>query len=116
MESVITGRANIVKEIKKIRGKTTQYTSRVDNEVGASNISEHFGNIYSNLYNRSTLGTNFEELCAEIKSEVGPQSLDQVNRVNEELVQMAINKMKSSKQIPYTIRITISIAKLPLDH
>ena len=47
LASVIEGDCNIFQEIRKLRGSSTTYSSRIDNEVGSSNIANHFANIYS---------------------------------------------------------------------
>jgi hypothetical protein len=47
---------NIFEEIKKYRGVSSTVSSRIDDEVGAANIANHFATIYSELYNRVELG------------------------------------------------------------
>ena len=59
LESILRGGVNIFDEIKRFRGKAKQCSSRIDDEVGAANISQHFGNIYSDLFNRVDLGHKF---------------------------------------------------------
>ena len=43
---LLDGGANIFQEIRKYRGKSTGCSSRVDDQVGASNIANQFANIY----------------------------------------------------------------------
>ena len=66
LESILRGGVNIFDEIKRFRGKAKQCSSRLDDEVGAANISQHFGNIYSDLYNKDDLGHKFDTMCEEI--------------------------------------------------
>ena len=47
--SIISGGANIFKEIKKFRGTSSSFSSRIDDEVGQENIASHFVGIYSEL-------------------------------------------------------------------
>ena len=61
VSSLLQGGANIFQEIRKSRGKTATFRSRIDDEVGAHNIAEHFAVIYENLYNKVDLGVNFEK-------------------------------------------------------
>ena len=61
VSSLLQGGANIFQEIRKTRGKTATFRSRIDDEVGAHNIAEHFAVIYENLYNKVDLGVNFEK-------------------------------------------------------
>ena len=70
----------------------------IDNEVGSANIAEHFAGIYGDLYSRVELGHEFEELCQQIKLEVGQHSMMQVNRIDENLIKQALKRMKSSKR------------------
>ena len=51
-----SGGTNLFNEIKKFRGTSPIFSSRIDNEVGQKNIASHFANIYSELYNRVDLG------------------------------------------------------------
>ena len=66
LESILRGGVNIFDEIKRFRGKAKQCSSRIDDEVGAANISQHFGNIYSDLFNKVDLGHKFDTMCEEI--------------------------------------------------
>ena len=72
-------------------------SSRIDDEVGAKNISDHFAEIYSELYNKVELGDDFEQICSEVNLEVGQHSISQVDRVDEELIKRALKTMKASK-------------------
>ena len=52
VSSIIEGKVNIFKEIKKYRGNSSTISSRIDEEVGAENIANHFATIYRDLYNK----------------------------------------------------------------
>ena len=95
--SILKGGVNIFTEIKKFRGKVSGCSSRIDDEVGAKNISDHFAEIYSELYNKVELGDDFEQICSEVNLEVGQHSISQVDRVDEELIKRALKTMKASK-------------------
>ena len=64
--SLFQGGANIFQEIRKSHRKTATFSSRIDDEVGAHNIAEHFAVIYENLYNKVDLGVNFEKVKNEV--------------------------------------------------
>ena len=66
-------------------------------EIGFVDISNHFAEIYSELYNKVELGDEFKLLCSQLNNEVGQHSLVQVDRVNEELIAKAIKMMKDNK-------------------
>ena len=98
VQSILKGGVNIFDEIKKYRGSSKQCSSRVDEEIGASNIADHFASIYSKLYNQDEQhGQLFEEMCQEVNAGVSEDSLDIVDRIDEELVTKALKMMKSSK-------------------
>ena len=88
---------NIFEEIKKYRGVSSTVSSRIDDEVGAANIANHFATIYSELYNRVELGEKLQGISDDLEDSIGPHSQPQVNRVTEELVREALKKMKPKK-------------------
>ena len=97
VSSILRGGVNIFSEIKKFRGKGSSCSSRIDDEVGSKNISDHFARIYSNLFNKVELGEDFNKLCRQINSEVGQHSMKQVDRVDEMLIKKALRMMKGNK-------------------
>ena len=97
VQSLINGGMNIFKEIKKFRGVSNNCSSTIDGEVGAKNIANRFADIYSQLYNRHDHGSTFDEMKDKVTSNISPDSLSQVNRINEELVERALKSMKAGK-------------------
>ena len=97
VHSIIKGGANIFSEIKKYRGSSRQCSSRIDDEIGASNISGHFARIYSSLYNQSEHGQQFEDMCEQVNLGAAGNSLDQLARIDEDLVAKALKIMKNNK-------------------
>ena len=97
LKSVINGSSNIFKEIRKYRGVSSTFSSRIDNEVGATNIANHFANIYAELYNRVELGEEFEETTNSINTSVTNESAVQLDRVNEAVIIEALKHMKANK-------------------
>ena len=97
VESVKDGGVNIFDEVKKFRGVNKTCSSRIDGEVGADNIASHFAGQYSELYSRVELGSEFEDMCEEVERNIGLNSLDDIDRVDENLVKEALNKLKAGK-------------------
>ena len=97
----MNGDCNIFQEIKKLRGTGSTFSSRIDNEVGAENIANHFEGIYAELYNRVEHGDEFEEISSTIEDSVGDESLSELHRVNEDVVIEALKHMKNSKHDEY---------------
>ena len=98
VKQILKGGANIFQEIRKFRGNSRPCSSRIDEEVGSQNISEHFAQIYGELYNRSPHSDAFDGLCTNIDAEFDENSLDQVTRIDEDLVNKALKMMKSNKK------------------
>ena len=88
----------IFSEIRKYRGKSSTVSSRIDEEVGASNIADHFATIYSKLYNSVDLGETLQKVNVELESEVELQGQAQLDRINEELIMEALKMMKPNKK------------------
>ena len=97
LKSVIGGGSNIFQEIRKLRGSSSTYSSRIDDEVGAANIAGLFANIYSELYNRVELDEEFEKVSNSIKEAVTVESIVQLDRVNEDTIREALKHMKCNK-------------------
>ena len=97
ISSIINGGVNIFKEIRKFRGANTSISSRIDNEVGAENIANHFATIYSELYNRVQLDEKLEQISDTIEKDVDKQCYFQLDRINEELINKAMKLMKPNK-------------------
>ena len=97
VSSIINGGVNIFAEIKKYRGTGATCSSRIDDQVGSSNIANHFAEIYSDLYNKVEHDDEFNDLCVQIDQSVGQASLEQVDRITVDLVRQALKRMKGNK-------------------
>ena len=97
VESILKGGVNIFQEIKKFRGKSSNCSSRIDDEVGASNIANHFAGIYENLYNQVEQAEKITELQAELNSKISNADIGEINRIDVNLIKMALGKMKGNK-------------------
>ena len=97
VKSLFDKKASIFTEIKKFRGTGRSRSSRIDEEVGDSNIANHFATIYSEIYNKVELRDEFENLCNEVDQEVTDESCSLVNKINDKLIQKALKIMQSNK-------------------
>ena len=96
--SALKGGGNISTEIKKLRGTSSSYSSRIDDEVGQKNIATHFANIHTELYNRVRLDDKLENISNQINSTINSEnSAVQITRVNERSVGEALKVMKANK-------------------
>ena len=97
VSNLLQGGSNLFQEIRKFRGIASTFSSRIDEEVGAHNISKHFANIYENLYNKVELGAEFNQICERIQSGVNDHSEAQLQRFSEDVIKDALNLMKAKK-------------------
>ena len=97
INSILSGSGNIFREIKKFRGTPKVVSSSIDEIIGSKNIANHFADKYCELYNRGTLGVEFEDLKNRINDKLSEDDLQDVDRVTPELVREALNKMKPNK-------------------
>ena len=72
-------------------------SSTIDGEVGAHNIANRFAEIYSELYNTHEHGPAFDEVKNKISGNITPDSIAQVNRISESLVEDALKSMRAGK-------------------
>ena len=87
VQSILTGDINIFKEIKKVRGKNSNISSRIDDQVGASNIANKFASIYQNLYNKHNPGDDFTQLENEISEGLGDKDLIDADRISVDIIE-----------------------------
>ena len=97
VQNLLSGGVNIFKEVKKFRGVSRNCSSTIDGEVGARNIANRFAEIYSELYNTHEHGPAFDEVKNKISGNITPDSIAQVNRISESLVEDALKSMRAGK-------------------
>ena len=89
---------NLFDEIKKIRKTKVVVATSIDGEK--DNIAEHFGNIYSTLYNSAKDEEEMQRVKSKVENAVNETSLDDVDKVTPEIVKKAVQKLKSGKSDP----------------
>lgn len=100
LSGFLNGGVNIFKEIKKSRGGTCTTSNSVDGHIGAANISDHFAEVYKDLYQRHNLENGYDEWRERIDSQINEDLLYDLDRVNEHTVRAALNKLKTGKSDP----------------
>ena len=98
LSGISTDQKNIFDEIRKFRGVNDAVSSRIDDKVGSKSIADHFSTIYSDLYNKVENGERLDQIRNKIDAGINNHSLIQINKVNEELVSKALEKIKRSKR------------------
>ena len=89
---------NIFKEIRKSHGSSNTFSSRIDHVVGSANIAQHFAGTYSKLYNQVENGQELISLSDAINRNINDASLIEVDRINDEVIRKALNKLKPNKR------------------
>ena len=97
VDSILQGGVNIFQEIKKFRGKSSNCSSRIDEEVGSTNIANHFAGIYSNLYNQVEQAQKITDLQVELNSKISSADISEIDRIDENMIKMALGRMKGNK-------------------
>lgn len=100
LNRLLDGGINIFKEIKKCRGNISTMSSSIDGKTGATDISNHFADLYADLYQKHELGAEFEAVKESINSQINPNLARDLDRVTEKTVTDALNKLKSNKSDP----------------
>lgn len=101
VESVINGGVNIFDEVKRFRGQAKTISSSIDGQVGSENISNHFAEIYRELYNKHEPGPEFQEVMDTIEGKIDYQLNSDLDRVTETTVRDALSKLKAGKSDAY---------------
>ena len=98
---LLNSEGNIFQEVKKIRGNRTNYSSQIDETIGAENIANHFASIYKNLYNSVNLDDEFGFVKTRVQQSIDDESKVQYSRITENTVRKAINLLKAKKSDAY---------------
>ena len=116
---LLQGGVNIFSEIKKFRGQTQTLSSSIDGAVGSQDISEHFSEVYEDLYSKHTLGEEFQRINEEINLQVNQGLQVDLDRVNSETVRAALDKLKTGKsdvQFSFNSDCLINSSSVLIEH
>ena len=89
---------DLFKEIKALRKSNAAVATSIDGV--SANIPEHFGAIYSQLYNTADDSENLKIVHARAEAEVNRSHLEHVAKITPELLKKAANKLKPGKSDP----------------
>ena len=95
LEACISGEGNIFTEIKAMR-KTKQVVANSIDGV-TDNISEHFKNIYSDLFNSVEDAENMAKVSEDITNRIQPKDIEDIEKVTPEIIKKAASRLKAGK-------------------
>ena len=96
--ALLNNNEDIFKEIKRIRGKTNSYSTKIDDREGPCNIANHFATIYEDLYNNVALDDKFQKVHDSVIDSVDDSSHFQLQRINQNVIKDVIKKLKPNKK------------------
>ena len=98
LDACLNGKGDVFKEIKSLRATKPMVATSMDGNK--SNISDHFKDIYSTLYNSVNDIDDVNDIAAETESKINFLSLLDVEKVTPEIVKEAAGHLKDSKSDP----------------
>ena len=79
-DSLFKDGGNIFQEVKKLRGGSKTFSSRIDDKVSPHDMVDHFATMYNSLYNKVNLSDDFQIIKDKILSNVNYESQEKYNR------------------------------------
>ena len=89
---------DLFKEIKLLRKAPPLVATSIDGVT--EDVPEHFGNIYSALYNSADDATEMRNVHEHVEAAVNNSHYDSVVKITPELVKQAVSKLKPGKSDP----------------
>ena len=89
---------DLFKEIKALRKAPPSIATSIDGVT--EDVPDHFGNIYSTLYNSADDATELNLVYERVESTVNSSHLDSVLKITPELLKEAAGKLKPGKSDP----------------
>ena len=89
---------DLFKEIKALRKSDPVIATSMDGAT--ENIPDHFGGIYSQLYNSANDTEKMEEVHAFVEAAVNSSHLDKVSLITPDILKEAASKLKPGKSDP----------------
>ena len=89
---------DLFEELKALRKSKPTVATSMDGEK--DNISDHFGAIYSQLYNSAEDTEKMKEVHAKVEAMVNSSQLENISKITPELLKEAAKKLKSGKFDP----------------
>ena len=98
LDACLNGDNNIFKEIKKLRHHEADIASTVDGV--SENISDHFKDIYSKLYNSVDDSDEMLLLKNAVENEINSGQLNEVENLTPDVMKLAASKLSDGKGDP----------------
>ena len=98
LDACLNGDNNIFKEIKKLRHHEADIASTVDGV--SENISDHFKDIYSKLYNSVDDSDEMLLLKNAVENEINSGQLHEVEKLTPDVMKLAASKLSDGKGDP----------------
>ena len=98
LDACLNGNGDLFEEIKKMRKTIVVVADNIDGV--STDIPNHFGNIYKELFNSVKDGHEVKLISDEVDSKITVQSLSDVNKVTKEEVKKAAAALKAGKGDP----------------
>ena len=111
LDSCINNNGDIFVELKKLRNKDPDRTTVIDGKD--ANISNHFADIYNNLYNSTDDQEDVEELLGRINEIIDSKSIEDVHKITPDVVEKAVSQIKSGKSDPVNTFSSDCIKRAP---
>jgi hypothetical protein len=98
LDACLNGNGNLFKEIKAMRKSKPKVADSIDGVK--EDLSKHFRNIYSELYNCVNDGNEVKQISAEIEAKLTCKHLKDIDKVTPEEIKKAAVKLKPGKSDP----------------
>ena len=99
IENCLENDNDLFSEIKKHEGGNVEDEVTIDGESG-EDIPKKFASIYSELFNREKDDENISHLLNRININLGNKDLEEIGKINPEVVKEAIGRLKPNKSDP----------------
>ena len=97
VNACLNGNVNdILKDLKHMRQQRSS-AEVIDEKTGSANISEHFKDLYSDLYNTHKDEGELQQFRNKLNGNLNDSHNGDITKINSELILKLINKMKSGK-------------------
>ena len=89
---------DLFKELKVLRQSTPVVANSIDGV--SANVPDHFGSIYSHLYNSAEDSDKLREVHERVEAMVNPSHAERVSKITPKLLKEAVSKLKPGKADP----------------
>ena len=101
LSEVLDGKVNnILKEVKRLRGNSSKPTSNIDGQCHPQDISNHFKNLYQQIFNAHSDTDEVKTILDEINASLQPSDISIVDKITPDLIKLLIKNMASDKNDP----------------